>query len=64
MIADRSTVAQIFGVSIDTVRRWVTDGCPAQPPRNPRGTPEERKVTLNTVDVHRWLVQRALRNHW
>lgn len=60
MIADRTTTADIFGCSVDNVRKWQQQGCPHIPPENPRGSAAERKVRYDTASVHGWLVNRAL----
>lgn len=62
MIVDRTTAADVFGVSPETIRVWQKAGAPFLPPQNPRGTPDERKVTYQTERLHNWLVQRALRS--
>jgi hypothetical protein len=64
MIVDRPTAASIFGVTTDTVRSWARAGMPTIPPSNPKGKPEERRVMVNTVEAHRWLLQRALASYW
>ncbi len=65
MIVDRPMLAQIFGISPDTVRAWMKDGCPSQDPENASGTAEQRRRKFDTVRVHDWLVQRALkRSYW
>ena len=61
MITDRPTIAQIFGVSPDTVRAWMKDGCPSIDPEAPSGTAERRRRKFDTVRVHNWLVQLALK---
>lgn len=62
MIVDRTTLADIFSVSVDTVRKWQQQGCPHIPPADHKGTAEQRKVRYDSANVHNWLLQRALRS--
>jgi phage terminase Nu1 subunit (DNA packaging protein) len=64
MIVDRTTVAQIFGVSPDTARAWVKAGCPSLDPEDPTGSADQRRRKFDTVAVHQWLLQRAMRGYW
>jgi phage terminase Nu1 subunit (DNA packaging protein) len=64
MIVDRTTLAEVFEVSPDTVRAWQKAGMPHFEPENRKGTREQRKVHFSTRAAHEWLVQRATRRRW
>ncbi len=60
MIADRQTIAEIFGVTADGVRLWQKNGCPHIPPADRSGTADARKVKYDSAEVHQWLLNREL----
>ncbi len=63
MIVDRTTLAEVFDVSPETVRAWQKAGLPRLEPENRKGCAQQRRVRFSTRAVHDWLVQRALRRH-
>lgn len=50
MIANRTQLADIFGVAKTTVDAWVSKGCPVVE-KGGKGTPSK----YDTADVYRWL---------
>ena len=66
MICDRFQLADVFGVSPDTVRFWTKSGAPVhrEPKRGPGLTDDERKRLFDTQAVYRWLLHRHTANRW
>jgi phage terminase Nu1 subunit (DNA packaging protein) len=66
MICSRFKIADIFGVSPDTVRAWVRSGCPVhREPLTGKGVSNAEKCRLfDSARVHHWLLNRALGRRW
>jgi phage terminase Nu1 subunit (DNA packaging protein) len=66
MICDRFQLANVFGVSPDTVRDWHRNGCPVhREPKTGKGVSNAEKSRLfDSAQVHKWLINRAIRRSW